>query len=422
MKGFRKIALLLLLLTLGITLAACRGIDKTDFVTYTVNWGGKIGEINYEGLKHDEDYGWVTSRDFYTLDGVYTRPNGQGERVFDAVGNLVVDELESGETFYAYWKPITVVLSFRLEGDATFEDGTDRKEMLVDYNGTLPDMFPAAKNGDGLDLGRWYLSKVNNKLVTSTTVTDQDGNLLEGKGKVADYCTEAPTPNTAYVLTFFPREQYVSCYVTLDFGDGSTEVLEYETYDTVLSKHFSHRETAGRELIGWARYPTERAEFVTKIDGITEDITLYAVWKNYRTVRLHLHNNRVKTVRVYQGEPILLDEAVALVGTAFENWYEDGDFNTVASRIVTYEDTTSDYYAKFVPKAELDEGSHRLTLVYESGVSEEFEVKAGQSIENCLWYGETATRELVSWIDGSDEPVMGGTIYSDTTLVAVWKS
>ncbi len=430
MKGLKKMALLLLLLTLGITLVSClraRNL-KNDHVTYTVNWGGEEGEITYTGLAHHKDYGWITSRDFYTLDGIYALPGGRGSKIFDTAGNLVKgSEVDSGETYYAFWKPISVVLCFDLPSGSTFEDGTDRKEMLVDYTGTLPAVFPKATDEYGVEHVRWHLDMVNGERVSQKLVTDTYGNLLEGLETVANYCTVEPTRNEPYVITFSPYTEYETVTgdktvtLTFDFGGGVASEFLLEVYSDIDPSCFWYGEHADRELVGWTRHPTECSEFVTEIDNISENITLYAVWKNYRTIRLHLHNNRVKSLRVYQGEPILLDEAIALVGTAFENWYEDGDFNTVASRIVTYEGTVSDYYAKFTPKSTLDEGSHRLTLTYAYGQDEVFEIKLGQDIKNCLWYGTEGGRELTEWRGSGDDPVRGGTLTADTALGAVWK-
>ena len=419
MKGLKKIVLLLLLTILGMMLLSCKGTEdlKYDYVSYTVSWGGEDGEINYQGLAHHKEYGWVTSRDFYTLDGIYALPGGRGSKIFDSMGNLVKGStVESGETYYANWKPINIVLCLDLPDDASFEDGSNRKEFLVEYTGTLPSVFPAAKDEVGLDLGRWHI----------VSVTDEYGNLLEGKGTVADYCTAEPTENTPYVIRLAPYVNYeddnAKHTLTFDFGGGIIDRHVVESYTDIPPQFFWYGENADRELVGWATYPTERGEFVTEIDNLVEDITLYAIWKQYRTIRLHLHDNKVKTVRVYKDEPFLLDEAAALVGTEFENWYEDSNFDTVASRIVTYEGTVTDYYAKFNPKSELSGGSYCLTLAYGDGVSEEFEIKPGQSIENCLWYETTDGRELIGWSNGGDDFVTGGTIEGDTTLVASWKN
>ena len=104
------------------------------------------------------------------------------------------------------------------------------------------------------------------------------------------------------------------------------------------------------------------------------------------------------------------------------NWYEDHNFNTVASRILTYEGDVSHYYAKFEPKAELDADSCVLTLHYGNDVIERFEIKAGQSIENCLLYPESGGFELVEWTNLQGKPVTGGTITRNTTLFSAQKA
>jgi len=428
-KGFRKIALLLFLFVLTVALAACfgGGSDDTDRLTYTVDWGGEDGKITYQGLKHDADYGWIMSRDFYTLEGVFTQPNGQGTCVFDVAGNLLVDEIENDGTYYAYWKPITVVISLVHTDGARFDDGTFRKEIVTDYEAMLPTVLPIGKDEYGFVHSRWYSYLINGELCRSKKVTDDNGVLNQEVEKVSDLCTQPPKDNMVYTVTLWSTASWSMSLdnnriVTLDFGAGVTEKLQYRAGEDLTNYHLWYEETGDRELVGWATHPTERGEYVTDIENLSEDVTLYAVWRYYRDITLHIHNGKTQKLRVYQNEPLVLFEAPALVGTGFENWYTDSQFNTVASRIITYENAATDYYAKYVPKAELDEGSHRLTLAYGEGVTEEFEVKAGQTIDRFLRYEDTGERELLGWLGtASDEYVTGGELTQDTVLSAVWK-
>ena len=211
--------------------------------------------------------------------------------------------------------------------------------------------------------------------------------------------------------------------VTLDYGSGMTEQLGYHRAEDLTDYHLWYEDTGDRELVGWATHPTERGDYVTDIERVREDVTLYAVWRYYRDITLHIHNGKTQKLRVYQNEPFVLFEAAPLVGTEFENWYTDAGCTTVASRIITYENAQTDYYAKYVPKAELDEGSHRLTLIYSEGVEEVLEIKAGQSIENYLWYEDTGEKELLGWLAAlGEEYVTGGELTSDTELVASWRA
>ena len=335
-------------------------------ISFFVDWcdGGKNAEISViPDSRGVYDYYSKTlanrGRQYYIYQGIYTEKNGQGQKVFNTAGAYLLrtNGIQDGTTFYAYWKPVDVVICYNLSTatKTTFLDGSKKKTVRVTYEGELPIEFPDVVCEVG-EFRYW----------SSPCVAQiSDGNLLRnGQEKVAGHLNgggfatsggtiqSVPQPTTVYgedplvILNLTPVIDYQTHVLTLDFGSGQVSRHELK-YGTPISNYLSVDDFNGRELVGWATHPTETQNFVTE-ESLTEDMTLYAIWKNYRTVRFHTLNGEIVEKHVYQYETHYLSAPEARDGYVFSGWYASADFETPVSRIISYTGTTTDYYAKWL--------------------------------------------------------------------------
>lgn len=380
-KRITAVFLLLLALALALTLAACDGGETTDpdkeptdgeqeyeegplseherhamTVTYAIEWDNELGkqsyavtpdsygEFNYAFDQNTFRYLNFTgvTKNFHLFKGVYTAPNGNGDRAFDTAGNFLLDKIENGTVFYAYWEPATVIVCYNLiyENMAIFPGGAEMKTVSLKYGDDLPAVFPEVLC-ENSELLYWRTSDV------SVQVSDYNM-LLNDQKTVAQHCKTKfyPTSETEnfYVLNFYPVLNKDNCYLTLDYGDG--RVVSHELkYGASIAEYLVTEDFDGKELVGWAYSKYETSEFVTK-GTITQNITLHAIWKPYRVLRFHSLDG-VKEARVYQNEMHYLTSPEPRESYTFDGWYSTADYDTYASRVITYDGTVTDYFARW---------------------------------------------------------------------------
>ncbi len=345
------------------TLSLDERLDLT--MSYFVDWcdGGKSTEVTVvpDSRGVYDYYNKAIAnrgRTYYIYQGIYTAKNGQGQKVFDTAGGYLLrtNALQNGTTLYAHWKPVDVVICYNLSGaiQTTFLDGSLKKTVRVAYGDNLPTVFPDVVCGVG-EFRHWRSPMV---------MQISNGNLLlNGQEKVADHLQgpgfttgggliqSVPEPTTTYgedttvVLNLTPVIDYQTNVLTLNYSNGQVSRHEL-AYGADISTYLATDDFYGQELVGWATHSAETQNFVTG-GTLTEDLTLYAIWKNYRTVRFHTLNGEVIEKHVYQHETHYLAAPEARAGYVFCGWYGSADFETPVSRIVSYTGTTTDYYAKW---------------------------------------------------------------------------
>ena len=383
-KRITAVFLLLLALALALTLAACDGGEATDpdkdkadgeqgyeegpldqfereamTVTYAIEWDNELGKKSY--MVTPDSYGEFdyafdqntfryldftgVTKNFHLFKGVYTAPNGNGDRAFDTAGNCLLDKIENGTVFYAYWEPTTVIVCYNLiyENMAIFQGGAEMKTVPLRYGDNLPAVFPEVLC-ENSELLYWRTSDASSQI--------SDFNMLLNDQKtVAQHCKTKFYPTCEaenyYVLNFYPVLNKDNCYLTLDYGDG--RVVSHELkYGASIAEYLVTEDFNGQELVGWAHSKYETSEFVTK-GTITQNMTLHAVWKPYRVLRFHSLDG-VKEARVYQNEMHYLTSPEQRLKYTFDGWYSTADYDTHASRVITYDGTVTDYYARWIER------------------------------------------------------------------------
>lgn len=331
----------------------------TDYlVDYYIDWGdgGAAHEYTTSAELDEASHNWLEGTPVkiphHDFKGVYTEPNGGGELIFGASGNLVSDTLVNNVIYYAYWAPRKITIEFRIdEGDVlegyTFLNGTTVQHRTLLPNEYLNVDFPEIV-GEMPVLG-WSAGKTH----------VADGNVWSpAYQKVSDLPFEGAKNG---ILTLTPEFQHYNCFLTLDWGNRVEEIeVPYGDY---LGDYVDYETFAGMELVGWATDRRETSDFANGYERIFEDVTYYAIWKYYRPVtlhnvtadeiggQLHLVGDDAIGKHVYQYEPYFLPTPER-EGYAFLGWYDNPRFEgEPVKRTVSYGDSTSDYYAKWMKLA-----------------------------------------------------------------------
>lgn len=346
------------------TLSMDERFDRT--ISFFVDWcdGGSVTEITVvpdsRGVYDYSDKELANrGRTYYAYQGLYTEKDGKGKKAIDSAGMYLLrtNGIKNGDTLYAYWKPIDVVICYDCSSATrtTFLDGSTKKTVRVTYDGELPQTFPDVVCEVGEFL---YWRSPSVMQISNGTV------LMDSQKKVASHVSGAgfstvngiiqsvPQSSTVYgddptyVLTLTPVIQYDTHTLTLNYNNGQVDRIDL-AYGTRIFTYLSTDDYAGRELVGWATSPTETENFVTLDATLTADLTLYAIWKDYRTVRFHTLNGEIIEKHIYRYDTHYLSAPEERDGYVFFGWYDSAELTTAASRIITYTGTTTDYYAKW---------------------------------------------------------------------------
>ena len=326
-----------------------------------VDWqdsGFKKEHSVYSGTRAGDQFGFSVpnTKNGYTLYGIYTEKNGQGEQLCD--GNLICHTApQKGETYYAYWGAKIYSLSFRFANDNsspyTFTDGSKRVCKLYSADTPLDFCFPEI-TGDPM-VSYW---KCNNVRIS-------DGNVLYGQYRtVSDLLAEGDTDFINIYPVFETRDYTVT--LTLDYGNR-IETVDL-TYGDSIKNYLITYTQDGRELVGWTADRYDEEALIVDPAPIKEDKTLYAVWRKYADVTLYgvdenyfadgyvipSENSRESDPfcfkRIYEYRPEYLSNPKR-DGYVFAGWYATADFSgEPVSRLVSMEYNGGEsYYARWVP-------------------------------------------------------------------------
>lgn len=331
--GFSIIFTFLLLL---LTLTGCFGIEPdgqdVGIDVQIVNYAGpntktetvtaKNGILRFaNGLPVSEGYEFV---------GLFDAPEG-GTQYLDANGTMLVT-LTDSVVLYARWnsKPYYV----RFDGRGA-EISPESAEMTVLYGSTVTE-FPAVQK-TGYDFVGWE---------------DIEGTRYSNGGSVLREKQSFTKANYAFdqngIVTLYAVFEVRKLTVTFDYNDGSydTEEITVDYGSVLVADQFPQREIDGRMIAAWASNPNETQQFNGKIK---ENITLYAVWQEYRTFLLNDSVGGTETVRVLKGEVLDLSayEGMTRPGYRIVGWYDSALYSGNPITEITYGSGIRVYYAKW---------------------------------------------------------------------------
>ena len=336
------------------------------------------------------------TKEGYEFIGYFT---ADGIKYFEGDGTQVAGILiESSLSLYARFESQSYKLVIDAK-DGTFFDGGFAKELSVKLGEPISVTAPIP-NGEQYLFDTWM---------------SESGERLEySNGEItfsADDCGEDGT------IKIYAQYKLKEVTLTLNYNDGLTPPKEIKVKwgDNIsdLSEHYLAGD--GRDVVGFSSLSYMEA---TYNEIVNSDISLYAVWKMYKTVEFVYPAGQIEAIKVYysSGESATLPENVRVPGFDLEGWYDNAIYSGAAITKAPSGAILDKYYGKWIVAS------------YEIS----FDTGFDQSAESMsYYYGDTTALPTLDrvgftfegWqIDGSSEPIfnLSADLWGDLSLSAVW--
>ncbi len=334
--------LLLLCAALLLVFTACGEEDDTgtgkivvSFYTDTANPKAAAVVASYkpENLTAGSVFlSLIPTRSGYAFTGLYDSPTG-GIQVVNEKGLLNV-AITKDVTLYAQWtgQECTLVLD---PGEGTLPGNENR--LTITWGEVVP-QFPVPTR-EGYEFVGWYSGD-------DIVLSDEQGH-PHPKADCFDEKYPVTAENNRIVLTAHYKIKQLK--LVLDFNDGTYEArelsCEYGSYPD--PKDFPTRDAEGRELVGWSRSRGANEPFTGKL---TEDTTLYAVWREYREISFYPQpDGTPETLRVYRDADAMRKAAPERAGYRFCGWYNNKLYSGNPAETFSFGSAYDAYYAMWEP-------------------------------------------------------------------------
>ena len=418
MKSRILTALLALLLLVACTLlfAACGGGGDEPGgdeggTTYTVycfkSEGAAAEEIKISAEKGNAIA--PASKAHYKFLGYYT---AEGTQIFNASGKQVEGLLiDKSITVYARFEPISYTVTF-VVGEGTMPQGAATSVTLNADAWQMVAPVPTAPL-QTLQFEGWY-----NKDFTVQYV---------GEHGTVDYSKFNLGEDLAISngeIKLYAKYDTRTVKVTIDYNDFTTNPKQIEVvYGSVLGDLTDHKiadRENKKEIVGFS---TSQYELIPPTGALTEDITVYAIWKNYKYVTVIYESFDEELFKVYDGGVNGAELPVPQKpGYSFDGLYTSPNYSGNPVEYVSFYALADTYYAKLTLA--------EYTLTFNTGNGE---VTTPDAMT--YYYGDTTalpdlTRTGYNFLGWSLESDGTGNVlynipadlYGDYTLYAVWEA
>ncbi|MBE6601437.1 MAG: hypothetical protein E7637_02885 [Ruminococcaceae bacterium] len=338
----------------------------------------------------------------FTFKGLYDAPEG-GTQYVNESGVCLLEITDPNLVLHAQWAPKSFFISFDA-GEGTLSPAS--KEMTVVYGSTITAM-PIPER-DGYSFVGW---------------ADANGTFFSNAGAVIGAKQTFNTENYALAETntvkLYAKYEVRQHKVTFDYNDGSyqqkTITLAYGEKIPVDS--FPVMDTGSREIAGWSLSSSFELPFS---DVVVSDLTLYAVWKDYRVFTLNDMTGMTQTLKVYKGEAVDLSTVNVdhlRPGYRATGWYSNKLYSGSPITELTYSTPHTTLYANWELATytlrfdAASAGEELAEITYQMGNVKELPILTKE--------GYTFNGWCTKW-DCSDTPIkeLGETMYGDRTLYA----
>ena len=357
----KRIFLITLLLLLMLSLVACiRRDDIKDYISSehkmlyympgdtepkTLNVTMEMGRVSQVPLTVDS----VEIDEYHTYAGLYTEPVG-GKCIFDANGRRMAGtDLPSSGVLYVHGVGMEITIkSFSYSSFEMKEFGAPSK---VYYGSSWPDRLPVVEK-EGYTFYGWSVGILG-------LIAGPDGVVFEqykhiGQQYIDRGLTVVRNQNTKEImslrlsLTPILRENAVG--VTYDYNDGSYRktVVERKNGSDISNFIAPGTRHDGMELMGWS---TDRDVLVPYTGAVTGDMTLYAIWREYRYALISDWRGQERIEKVFKGDTLILMQPER-EGYTFGGWYDNEECLGEALQAdtpIAYGSLVPHYFAKWIP-------------------------------------------------------------------------
>ena len=359
----KRLFLITLLLLLSLLLAACiksddvkdyissehkmryymPGADKPETLEVTVSMG-RASRVSLTTKN-------VVINEYLTYAGLYTQPVG-GVCVFDANGRRMADaELPSSGVLYVQGVGKSVELRSHTYSPNQLQDFG--MPLTANFGSTWPEKLPVVEK-EGYTFYGWSVG-------TLGLIAGPDGTVFEQYRKIDESyidrgLTVIRNQQTKEILSLrlyispVLRENTAFATVTYDYNDSSYRVVEVARKKGKDISEFTAPTPAldMKELVGWS---TDRDTYVPYTGAVTENMTLYAIWRDYRYAFVTEWRGQERIEKVLSGDQLVLTLS-AREGYTFAGWYDNeaclGEALQI-NGIVSYGALKPHYFAKWIP-------------------------------------------------------------------------
>ena len=324
--------ILILICILCVGLSACstkNGNVGNNYTTITYYLYEDSPPITFRVFDSKVSLSVIPTRAHYRFLGLFDAKVG-GSKIVDENGvcNIVIDK---SMTLWAQWQPNECKIFFDA-GNGTLDK--DKQTMNLIYGSSIS--FVPVPQYEGYDFVGWTSG---NGLVSSEGMILSEKTLFnEDNYKFGD------KSDNVTLKAEYRRKEFK---ITLDFNDGSYQSEEIPVYygDTLDEIDFPERDNGSQIIVNWS---IEKNHYVEYKDKITSNMTLYAIWKDYKTFKFYVGEDECIEQRVFRGEEYVIPDPER-IGYEFDGWYSSNIFVGNPIDRVTYGSAVTSYYAKWIP-------------------------------------------------------------------------
>jgi len=258
--------------------------------------------------------------DYHTYTGLYTAPVG-GTCVFGADGKRMANaELPSSGVLYA--RGVGRNINVQSQSYSASELQAFGAPKTVTFGERLPEKLPVVEK-EGYTFAGWGVG-------TLGLITDKDGVVFEQYRTIdQNYIDRAiKVIRNQQTKEFMSLRLYLTPYfdeipvtVTFDYNDGTYRQTAVSRLKGKPLSDFDIPAPAKDmvELVGWSTDPHEYVPF----EGVvSEDVTLYAIWRDYRYAYVTEWKGQERIEKVADGETLVLGTPER-EGYTFDGWYDN---------------------------------------------------------------------------------------------------
>lgn len=406
MKKSRFILLVVLLLTICascVALSACgnktddTNKNRTTITYYLYEDSAPVTSVVYDG---NFSLSILPTKAHCTFLGLFDDKTG-GTKIVDENGrcNVVIDR---SMTLWAQWQRKECTITFDA-GDGTLAE--DLQSMKVIYESSIS-VVPVPEY-EGYDFVGW---------VSGSTLVSSRDTILSGKTAFteANYLFADKSDNVILTAQYTRKV----CKVTLDFNDGSYQTEEASVYygDTLESITFPEKDNGKSIIVEWS---AESNRYVAFTGTVKSNITLYAIWKDYKAFKFYVDDENYNEHKVLRDEEYVIPDPERN-GYEFDGWYNSATFSGNPIERVAYGSAITAYYAKWNPiEYEISfvtNGGDALLSKAMYTIEDEVNLPQAGAKQYCVFVGWCKNENL------SDTPITSiskGT-YGNLTLYAKW--
>lgn len=271
----------------------------------------------------------VPTREGYTFEGLYDASVG-GVQVVDAQGYLTLSPTRDMK-LWAQWTPNRYTIVFDpAEGELT---GT--AERTVPYDSALA-AFPVPTR-EGYDFIGWRSG--------TELVCGADGVPTSERSRFNFMLYTMGEDGQVHLEAEWARRRLT---VVLDYADGvrDPDTLTVDYGDTLALSSLPMTAEGGYAIRMWSYTRNGTQPVSADIVGLTDDLTLYAVWDRYASVQFVVTKDEIKGERIFASEPYDVPVPTR-EGYRFLGWYTSQTYDGTPVDRMDYTTAQPTYYAKW---------------------------------------------------------------------------